>query len=269
MNENSRSICVLDCTLRDGSYPIDFQFTVDDTRTIVNGLESSGIEYIEVGHGLGLNAQNVGKGVAAATDREYLETAVETRSRSKIGSFYIPGIGTKSDLDVLKETDADFVRIGGNVTEWTEMQDHIEYASDLGLEVCGNLMKSYAVSPEVLGSRLHDLADWGADVGYIVDSAGGMLPGTVEKYVTTAVEQTKGIDIGLHCHNNLDLAVANSLIALESGATWIDATLGGIGRSAGNARLEVLTTVLQRRGYDLNIDQKHLMDLSQEIIGPM
>ena len=67
---------ILDCTIRDGSYVVDFQFTAEDTAVIAAGLESAGIEWIEIGHGLGLNASNAGKGAAAATDERFVTVIV-------------------------------------------------------------------------------------------------------------------------------------------------------------------------------------------------
>ena len=84
---------ILDVTLRDGSYLIDFQFTAEDTATIAAALESIGFRWIEVGHGLGLNASQAGKGMAAATDEEYMEASAEALEDAKWGMFFIPGIG--------------------------------------------------------------------------------------------------------------------------------------------------------------------------------
>mgnify|MGYP000572022550 CR=1 FL=1 len=260
---------ILDCTLRDGSYSVQFQFTADDTYRIVRGLDRAGVPLIEVGHGLGLNAQNDGWGAAAASDREYLDAAVAASEEAAVGSFYIPGIGRPADVEMVADTGADFVRIGQNITEWTETREAIETAVDHDLTVCGNLMKSYAVTPETAAERCSDLEQWGADVVYLVDSAGGMLPENVEEYVGEAVAVLDGAAVGFHCHDNLDLAVANTLTAIDAGARWVDATLQKIGRSAGNARLETLATVLEKQGYALDIDQKGLMDLGEQEISPL
>ena len=89
---------ILDVTLRDGSYLIDFQFTAEDTATIAAALESIGFRWIEVGHGLGLNASQSGKGMAAATDEEYMEAAAQALEHAKWGMFFIPGIGREEDI---------------------------------------------------------------------------------------------------------------------------------------------------------------------------
>src|SRR5215470_16436269 len=89
---------ILEVTLRDGSYLIDFQFTAEDTATIAAALEAIGFHWIEVGHGLGLHASQSGKGLAAATDEEYMEATAHALKRAKWGMFFIPGIGREEDL---------------------------------------------------------------------------------------------------------------------------------------------------------------------------
>lgn len=111
--------------------------------------------------------------------------------------------------------------------------------------------------------------DFGADIITLVDSAGGMLPKDIKEYI----EEMKNIGIksriGFHGHNNFSMGVANTLIALESGATIIDSTLMGIGRSAGNTQTEILITVLKKLGYKLNIDIVKTMDIAEELIKPI
>src|SRR5271157_3221462 len=84
---------ILEVTLRDGSYLIDFQFTAQDTIVIASALEAVGLRWIEVGHGVGLNASATGKGAAAATDEQYLDAVAGTLSKARWGVFFIPGIG--------------------------------------------------------------------------------------------------------------------------------------------------------------------------------
>ena len=107
---------ILEVTLRDGSYLIDFQFTAADTATIAAALESVGFRWIEVGHGLGMNASQAGKGLAAASDAQYMEAAAQALKRAKWGMFFIPGIGREEDLRLAASYGMSFIRIGTNVT---------------------------------------------------------------------------------------------------------------------------------------------------------
>src|SRR6476661_6453229 len=177
---------ILEVTLRDGSYLIDFQFTAEDTANIAAALEGIGFRWIEVGHGLGLNASQSGKGVAAASDEEYLGAASQALTRAKWGMFFIPGIGREEDLRLAASYGMSFVRIGTNVTETAQAEPYIALAKELGLIVSYNAMKSYAVSPEQFGKVVAEVYGWGADIACLVDSAGSMDPDSVAAYLRAA-----------------------------------------------------------------------------------
>lgn len=261
-----KPVSILDCTLRDGAYAIDNQFNAEDTFVITRALEAAGFELIEVGHGLGLGASRNRKHVAAETDERYLEAAVAAAKTSKIGMFFIPGIGNHDDLARAADLGMHFVRIGTNVTEVSKVAAYVEQAKSLGLMTSVNLMKSYAVSPESFGAIAKQAESYGADVVCVVDSAGGMLPDEVRRFVESATAEVSQTTIGFHGHNNLQLAVANSLAAVEAGAGIVDSSIQGMGRSAGNAQTEVLVMVLTKLGYELGCDPMKTLDLGEKVV---
>jgi len=262
------SVEILECTLRDGSYVIDYQFTVEDTAIIAAGLEIAGFRMIEVGHGLGLNASNVGKGKAAATDEEYLEVVSKILKSAKFGMFFIPGIGRKSDLKRAAEYGMDFVRIGTNVTEAENAEEYIKYAKDLGFKVTSNLMKSYVLPLRKFIEKAKLVDRYGADIIYLVDSAGCMFPEDIHKYIDSLRKYTSA-EIGFHGHDNLHMAISNTLESIKAGARYVDSTLQGIGRSAGNPQTEVLVAVLDKLGYKIDIDLYKTMELGEKLIRPL
>jgi len=250
---HSDRVEIFDVTIRDGSYTIDFQFTEDDIRFLCATLERLGFRYIEVGHGFGLNAASV-KGSSAGTDRQYLEAAATTLRHARFGTFFIPGIGRKQDLKAARQDfGMHFVRIGQDAAAIESAIEDLEYAKELGYEVMANFMKSYSLSPRDLAAKAKRLRAHGCDVVYLVDSAGGMLPGEVAEYVR-AVAEACDARIGFHGHNNLELASANAIAAYESGATLLDCSIGGLGRSSGNTRTEMLIPALRRMGVRLDYD---------------
>jgi 4-hydroxy-2-oxovalerate aldolase len=259
---------ILEVTLRDGSYLIDFQFTAEDTATIAAALESIGFRWIEVGHGLGLNASQAGKGMAAATDEEYMEAATQALDHAKWGMFFIPGIGREEDIRLAASYGMSFLRIGTNVTEAAQAEPYIALAKELGLIVSYNAMKSYAVSPAKFGAVVAKVHAWGADIACLVDSAGSMDPDSVAAYLRAAKAESAS-PLGYHGHDNLSLAMANTLRAIDEGAVLVDSSLQGMGRSAGNTVTEVLVAILQRRGALQHIDLKAAMDVGQGLIQPL
>jgi 4-hydroxy-2-oxovalerate aldolase len=259
---------LLECTLRDGSYVIDFQFTERDTMIIAAALEGAGIDLIEIGHGLGLNASAAGKGQAAATDEAYVRAAAATLKKARWGMFFIPGVGRHEDLEMAASYGMHFVRVGTNASEVDQSREYIEHAKKLGLFVSANLMKSYTMPPAELAEQGSLSAQYGADLVCVVDSAGGMLPEDVRAYIS-AMRSSIGVPVGFHGHDNLSLGIANVLAAIDAGATYVDSTLRGMGRGGGNPPTEVLVPVLKKRGIDLGIDLNRLMDLSERIVKPM
>lgn len=259
---------VFEVTLRDGSYLIDFQFTAEDTALIAGALENIGFRWIEIGHGFGLNAAGAGKRAAAATDEEYLATASQILKKAKWGMFFIPGIGREKDLRLAARYGMNFVRIGTNITELEGAQKYFEKAKDLGFIVSYNAMKSYAVPPAEFAEKAARAHAWGADIVYLVDSAGCMYPDDICQYFT-AVKNVSDVPLGFHGHDNLSFAMANTLRAVECGAVLVDASLQGMGRSAGNAATEILVAILKQKGKLRHIDLKDVMDVGRGLIGPL
>lgn len=259
---------ILEVTLRDGSYMIDFQFTARDTAVICRELENVGFKMIEIGHGIGLGASRVGKGKAAATDEEYLEAAAGALKSAKWGMFCIPGIASLEDIDLAAHYGMNFVRIGTNVTQMEESKPFIARAKKFGMFVSANFMKSYAMEPKKFAEKALLTQEFGSDVLSIVDSAGGMLTQELGTYFR-AVRDVCDIPLGFHGHNNLELAVANSLKAVELGASIIDTSLQGMGRGGGNTPTEIFLMVLERLGAHKGINPLRVMDIGEKYIKPL
>ncbi len=261
---------IMDVTLRDGSYALSkpFCFSSADTSIICRLLEGAGVEYIEIGHGVGLNASNAGYGQALQTDEEYMEAADSVLMDAKWGMFCIPGIARLEDIDLAAEHHMDFIRIGTNVTEVEQSRKYIEKAKEKGMIVAANYMKSYASSPPDFASKVKLSESFGADLVYIVDSAGGMFAEDIRAYFK-AIRDVSDLSVGFHGHDNLGLAVANSLAAVEIGIEFVDSSLQGFGRSSGNACTELLVTALSKLGYETGLDLKKIFEIGKTHIQPL
>jgi 4-hydroxy-2-oxovalerate aldolase len=259
---------ILEVTLRDGSYLINFQFTSHDTAVICRELEQAGFSMIEIGHGIGLGASEAGLGQAAESDESYLRAAADTLQQARWGMFCIPGIARLEHIDMAAEYGMKFIRIGTDVSEMERSAPFIERAKKYGMYVSANFMKSYAMEPTQFAQKARLTQEFGSDVLCIVDSAGGMLPEEMEQYFV-AVQAMCDIPLGFHGHNNLELAVANSLRAVELGAVVIDTSLQGMGRSAGNTPTEIFIMAMKRKGYAMNYNPLQIMDIGERYIKPM
>lgn len=263
---------VIDVTLRDGSNAVDFQFSKEETYGIVEGLVKAGIQWIELGHGYGLNASNVSK-PAKETDETYIRTAREAAGdKAKIGCFFSLGKGRVEDIYAAKEWGLDFLRIGPNA----EMEDikraipYVQEAKMAGLIAHACIRKAYVADPNEFAKQVVCLAEAGCDHAMIMDSAGNLLPNQVKEYVYACKDALRGntdIKIGFHGHDNMGLAVANSLAAVEAGVDSVDTCLNGLGRSAGNANTAYVVAALQRMGACRELDLNALMDVGDKWIG--
>ena len=260
---------ILECTLRDGSYAINFQFTAQDTRKIVGALEEIGFDMIEVGHGMGLGASEKGKGVAAETDEVYLKATAETVKNADWGMFCIPGIAELRHVDMAADHGMKFIRVGTNIEDYKDSKPFIEKAKKRGMFVCSNFMKSYVSKPEDFANYALESQKYGSDMIYIVDSAGGMFPEDIEKYVKAVREKSETLRLAFHGHHNLGLGIINALKAVELGVEVIDTSLQGFGRSAGNTSTEQFLCALMRKGVKMDIDPIAAMDVAEKHIQPL
>ena len=250
---------ILDTTIRDGSYAVNFQFSCKDVADLVGKSQRIGIEYIEIGHGQGLNASSYEHGFAMQTDEEYMDAAREVADKSKLGFFCIPGIARIEDIIKAKEHGMDFIRIGVSVQNYEDAKPFIYQCKKVGLEVFVNFMKSYATFPEQLGEAAADAYENGVNCVYIVDSAGSMSATDIGEYIA-AMRERSDVGIGFHGHNNLGLAVDNTLYCIKKGVEFIDCTFQGLGRSLGNAPLEQVIMVMERRGYHTGFDIPRVLE---------
>jgi len=265
---SAQRVEILECTLRDGSYAVDFKFTENDTAILAGVLGRLGFRWIEVGHGVGLGAMRSGKGTMPASDERLIEAAKRAAPDAQIGCFFIPGIGTAEQLKSARAAGLDFVRIGYNAPEIEDAYPYLTLARELGLKPCLNFMKTYGISADAFAEKAKGGEAAGAEIIYCVDSSGSMFPEDVHRYLSAARDQCQ-CSLGFHGHSNLQFAVANSVEAVRCGAIFIDTTLYGLGRSAGNVPTEVAVAVFKNLGIDTGIDLFEVMDAAEEFMGPL
>lgn len=235
---------------RDGSYAIDFGFTVRHMEIIGAAMERNGFPYVEIGHGYGLGAERAGYPAAAQTDEEYLKAASRIFHGTAYGVFFIPGIGRIDDIRMALGHGIRFISIGQNITAIEETEEAVRFAKQQGLHATVCMMKAHLPDDAAFAEKVRRISGWGPDCICIMDSAGCLTPDMVRR----KVEQIRaaGGAAGFHGHNNLQLATANAFAAAEAGAVRLDASLGGLGRSAGNAHTEILCALFERLGRPLS-----------------
>lgn len=250
---------LLDCTLRDGSYAVDFQLDEGFVTNLLTRLNETPVAKVEVGHGLGLEAERTGIRACNIDHRRWGEIAGTTLTVKPWGMFAQPEFSRLETIEDLSRKGMSFVRVG---MEPDKVPDHLDYlrrASEVCDQVYVNLMKSSATPADRLVGFLEGVPDAVEGV-YVVDSYGAMLPDTVHSYVS-AVRRHFPV-VGFHGHDNLGMANINSITAFQAGAALVDATLNGIGRGSGNAAIESLAGVVKLEQGDL-FDYRELARLAE------
>ncbi|MDR1914966.1 MAG: 4-hydroxy-2-oxovalerate aldolase [Synergistaceae bacterium] len=265
---SEQHIHVVDTTLRDGSHAVRHSFDREQVAAIAGGLDRCGVEFIELSHGDGLGGSSYTYGFSKVDELELLKAAAEHVKNARLTVLLLPGIGTIERLKEASDCGASAVRVATHITEADVSAQHIAAAKDLGMFVVGFLMLAHMSEPEAIAEEALKMESYGADYVNIADSAGYLLPEGVKLRIE-ALKRALRIPIGFHAHNNLSLAVANSLAAIDAGAAYIDATLCGLGAGAGNTQLEVLAGVLQRKGCETGLDFYGLMDMARDVMPPI
>lgn len=259
-----KQINIIDTTLRDGMHSVSHQFTTEQMATIAAALDKAGVYAVEVSHGDGLGGSSIQYGFSKHTDEEYLNAVSEVLTNAKLAVLLLPGIGTTEDLKMANNAGASVARVATHATEADIAEQHIGLSKELGMESINFLMMAHMAPIDVMLQNAKQMESYGADVVYVVDSAGYMLPDEVADRVK-AMKDTLGCRVGFHAHNNMGLAMANVLAAVDNGADFIDGSLCAMGAGGGNASTEIVAAALERYGVSSGLDLYHSIDASKLI----
>lgn len=263
-----KKVIITEVALRDGSHAIGHQFTTEQVSKIAGALDEAGMPYIEVSHGDGLGGSSLNYGFSKVNEMELIEAAADAVKQSKIAVLLIPGIGTVDELNEAARLGAKMARVATHVTEADVSPQHLYRAKELGMETVGFLMMSHMATVDKLVEQAKLMESYGADTVYVVDSAGALLPHEAAERIR-ALKGELACQVGFHAHNNLSLAMANTLAAIEEGADRIDGSIRCLGAGAGNTQTEVLVAVLDRLGIETGIDMYKMMDIAEDLVAPI
>lgn len=264
-------IKVLDCTIRDGGLMNDWQFDDDFVRAVYKATAAAGIDYMEIGYKSSESAYSRDtNGPWKFCDEDDIKRIIEgVETDMKLSAMCDIGRIAKEDILPKSESVLDMMRVACYVNQVDKAIDLAHYCMDQGYEATINLMSVSKVIERDLDEALDDLAKSNVPVIYLVDSFGSLYSEQIHDLMDKYKSALKGKTIGIHAHNNLQLAFANTIEAIICNANRLDATIYGIGRGAGNCPLELLLSFLKNPKFDLrpilDVIQTHLLPMSKEI----
>jgi 4-hydroxy 2-oxovalerate aldolase len=263
-------IKVLDCTIRDGGLMNNHHFDDKIVKAVYDACVGGGVDYMELGYRASRKAIKVGEhGCWKYCLEEDLRRIVKDNPTELKLSIMADAerCDYKEDICPKKESVIDMVRVAGYISQIPSMLDMIKDAQDKGYETTANLMAASTIQEQELSEGLEMLSTSKTKAIYVVDSFGSLYSEKVHYLVKKYLGYCKpaGIEVGVHMHNNLHLAFANTIEGIIIGANFLDATMAGLGRGSGNCQMELLLGFLHNPKYNL----RPILECVQNTIEPM
>lgn len=257
-----RDIIITDVTLRDGGYRNNFNFTLEFAVETTRRLARAGIPYVEIGYRKGSFVRKSEHGLTSSVDADYIDALVEAAAgKTRLCAMVHPRNVDEADLAMLADRGIEMVRVCLRRDQMDKGVETLALAKRHGLQVSANVTHVTTMPLDDIADMSVRAEDAGADLIVFADSNGNMIPSDVKRLISQLAGRI-AVPMGFHAHNNLSLALSNALAAAEAGARYIDASLCGMGKGAGNLHLGMIVAYLDRLDRPNRYDLLEVLELS-------
>lgn len=261
---------ILDCTIRDGGLVNNWDFSVEFVKDLYASLSNAGVEYMEIGY---KNSPKLLKGGDSGPwrflDESFLRDVIPQKTATKLSALVDIGRVDEADILPRKESMLDLIRVACYIKDVDKGLNLVEKFHSLGYETTLNIMALSHVMENDLTDAFMEIKDSPVDVVYVVDSYGSMDTKDIDYLVSKFQRLLPNKELGMHMHNNMQLAFANTLVGADKGVTFLDSSVFGMGRAAGNCPTELLVSYLKSSKYDLrpvlDFIEKHMIPLRDKV----
>lgn len=256
--KSTSSVELLDVTLRDGGYLNNWDFTLDTAISIVTGLYNAGVEYIEIGY-RNCPPKESGVGITGICSNDYI-TAIRTAvPNAKLSVMYSPAYVEIADINKMADLGVAMVRCSMPHINFDKAYSLIKRGVDLGMISTANMTNVTEYNINDLVTECNKIIENGCSVIYLADSNGSMTPESVTSLFAYVKKHFKPVKFGFHNHNMLGMAMANGISAIQAGIDFIDGSLRGMGRSAGNVPTESLISYFLKTKLETRYDLRNIL----------
>jgi 4-hydroxy 2-oxovalerate aldolase len=267
--KNRKEPIILDCTVRDGGLVNNWDFSEEFVRDLYRCLDAAGVEYMEIGY---KNSPKLlksdGAGPWRFLDDAYIRDIIPQKGRTKLSALVDIGRVDEKDILPREESPLDLIRVACYIKDVPKGLELVNLFSSLGYETSLNIMALSHVMEAELVEALQEIEQSSVDVVYVVDSFGSIYPQHIGYLVELFKKHVPSKLLGVHTHNNMQLALANTLEAVRHGVTYLDASVYGMGRAAGNCHTELIAPALRNKRYELRpileMIEKHMVAMRKE-----
>jgi 4-hydroxy 2-oxovalerate aldolase len=260
---------IIDCTIRDGGLVNNWDFSVEFVQDLYNGLSAAGVEYMEIGY---KNSPKLLKATEPNPwrflDDNFLKEIIPEKKFTKLSALVDIGRVDPNDILPREQSALDMIRVACYIREVDKGLELVQMFHDLGYETSLNIMALSSVPEPKLIEAFELVKESPVNVVYIVDSFGSLDPSDIEHQVKKFKEMLPNKQLGIHTHNNMQLAFANTLCAMKNGVSFLDSSVYGMGRAAGNCHTELLVSHIKKPSYKikpiLRVIEEHMLEMRQK-----